>query len=159
MPGLEQVLQSSGLDIGALAQRFGISPDQANAALGSLMPAVAGGIQKKAQTGDVAPVADAGASMGEPDAASGNTVLGHIFGNKDVSRQVADHAAGQTGLSSELMQSMLPVVAAMAAKHFANAGGGAAPAGGGLGGIFGSLLGGAGGQGGNPLENILAGRL
>lgn len=119
MQGLDQILGSNGTDIGQLAARFGISPDQASAALGSLMPAVAGGMQRRADTGDLAPVEQAGSQIDQPSTSAGNDILGHIFGSKDVSRQVADHAAGQSGLSSTVMKAMLPVVAAMVAKHLA----------------------------------------
>jgi hypothetical protein len=44
----------------------------------------------------------------------GNGILGHIFGSKDMSRQVASRAAAQTGISEGVLKSMLPVVAAMA---------------------------------------------
>jgi hypothetical protein len=183
MQGLDQILGSNGTDIGQLAARFGISPDQASAALGSLMPAVAGGMQRRADTGDLAPVEQVGSQIDQPSTSAGNDILGHIFGSKDVSRQVADHAAGQSGLSSTVMKAMLPVVAAMVAKHLAQNSGGGAMAqggadgglGGGLGGMLGSVLGGgqAGGSqsggvggllggllggGGNPLDAILGGR-
>lgn len=47
-------------------------------------------------------------------AADGNAILGHFFGNKDVSRNVAANAAAKTGLSSALIKKMLPVVATIA---------------------------------------------
>lgn len=173
MQGLDQILGSSGMDLGSLGTKFGLSPEQTNAAIGSLMPAVLGGFRKKADADDLAPVQDAAAAIDQPDTSAGNDILGHIFGNKDVSRQVADHAAGQSGVSSTVLKAMLPVVAAMVAKHFAaNAGDGP---GGGLGGMLGSILGGGGGAGGlgglggmlggltggasagaNPLDQILA---
>lgn len=43
----------------------------------------------------------------------GNDILGHIFGNKDVSRHVSKQASKKTGLSSSLLKKMLPVVASM----------------------------------------------
>ncbi len=43
----------------------------------------------------------------------GNSILGHIFGNKDVSRHVAKRAAEKTGLGASLLKKMLPVVATM----------------------------------------------
>ncbi len=43
----------------------------------------------------------------------GNDILGHIFGNKDVSRHVAKRASKKTGLSSSLLKKMLPIVATM----------------------------------------------
>ena len=41
----------------------------------------------------------------------GNAILGHILGSKDVSRNVAGHAASQTGLDSGLLKKMLPMLA------------------------------------------------
>jgi len=43
----------------------------------------------------------------------GNDILGHIFGNKDVSRHVAKRASKETGLGASLLKKMLPVVATM----------------------------------------------
>ena len=43
----------------------------------------------------------------------GNDILGHIFGNKDVSRHVAKRASKETGLSSSLLKKLLPIVATM----------------------------------------------
>jgi len=43
----------------------------------------------------------------------GNDILGHIFGNKEVSRHVTKRASKTTGLSSSLLKKMLPVVATM----------------------------------------------
>ena len=43
----------------------------------------------------------------------GNDILGHIFGNKDVSRHVAKRASEETGLGAGLLKKMLPVVATM----------------------------------------------
>ena len=175
MQGLDQVLGSSGMDVSSIATRFGISPDQAQSALGSLMPAVLGGFQKKAEANDVAPATDAVSDGTQPDTDAGNTILGHIFGGKDVSKQVADHAEAQSGVSSTVLQAMLPIVAAMVAKHLAgqssNKTDGAAAGGGGLRGIIGSMLGSSSGGGGlgdllsggaaagagsNPLDQILA---
>ncbi len=41
----------------------------------------------------------------------GNSILGHVFGNKDVSRNVAGHAASQTGVDSGIVKKLLPMVA------------------------------------------------
>lgn len=170
MQGLDQILGSSGLELGGLGAKFGLSPEQTSAAMGSLMPAVVGGFQKKADAGDLDGVQNAAAGIDQPDASAGNDILGHIFGSKDVSRQVADHAAGQSGVSSTVLKAMLPVVAAMVAKHVAGSAGSAGGGmGGGLGGMLGSVLGGGGGGlgglggllgggagGDNPLDQILA---
>ena len=107
----------------------------------------------------------------------GNDVLGQIFGSKEVSRTVAAGAEQQTGISSDLLKKMLPVVAMMVAGYMAKESSGSAGSGGGLGGLIGGLLGGgskasSGGLGGiasmldlngdgNPLDDIIgmAGKL
>ena len=170
MQGLDQVLGSSGVDLGSLGAQFGLSPEQTRSAMGSLMPAVVGGFHKQAEAGDPAGVAAAASAVDQPDAQSGNDILGRIFGNKDVSRQVADHASGQSGVSSTVLKAMLPIVAAMVARHIAGGQGTGGSGGGGLGGMLASVLGGgnpgAGGFGGlggllgggsNPLNEILGG--
>ena len=87
----------------------------------------------------------------------GNAILGHLLGSKDMSRQVASHAAQKTGLDTGILKKMPPMVAAMAmgslskqakepsvadALMGALSGGGGQSSGGGLAGMVGSLLGG-----------------
>lgn len=134
--------QSDGIDMGALASRFGVSESQASGAVAALLPAILGGVQKQGAES----VGALGGQIGAPaqDVAGGNAVLGQIFGSKDVSRQVAAHAAAKTGLSDTVLKAMLPVIAGLVAKQFAGGGG----AGGGLGGLLGQVIGGMGGQGG-----------
>ena len=178
------------IDVGGLASQFGLSPDQANAAVGALLPAVLGGLQKSEQSGGLGGITDIVSGMGAPeqDIDNGNNILGHIFGSKDVSRQVATHASAQTGISDTILKAMLPVIAGLVAQQVSKkmgggimgglagsvlagmlGGGGAAaapaPSGGGLGDILGGLAGAFGGQGGgqasapNPLDAILGGLL
>lgn len=45
--------------------------------------------------------------------ADGKAILGQILGSKDVSRNVAGRAAQETGLDSDLVRRMMPIVAAM----------------------------------------------
>jgi hypothetical protein len=164
MQGIDQILGSSDIDVGSLGAQFGLTPEQTRAAMSALMPAVVGGFHKQAEAGDPTGVAEAASNVDQPDVQSGNDILGRIFGSKDVSRQVADHASGSSGVSSAVLKAMLPIVAAMVARHFAA--NGAPPGGGGLGGILTSVLGGGpggvGGLGGmfggaNPLDDILRG--
>lgn len=120
------------------------------AALQQLLPAIAGGMQRNvSQEGGLEGLL--GALMNgnhqryvdEPEALDpeevrqdGNGILGHLFGSKDVSRQVASHAAERTGIGSDILKQMLPVVAAMAMGALSKQAGGnamaaAAPRGGG----------------------------
>jgi hypothetical protein len=118
------------------------------------------------------------------DVNKGNDILGQIFGSKDVSRTVAGHAAGQTGIDPELLKKMLPILAMLVGGYLSSRGGaqGEGQGGGGmLGSILGAVLGGGqqaapasgggllGGLGslidmnndGNPLDDIIgmAGKL
>ena len=178
------------IDVGGLASQFGISPDQANAAVGALLPSIMGGIQKSEESGGLGSLSDIVSGMGAPeqDVASGNNILGQIFGSKDVSRQVATQASAQTGISDTILKAMLPVIAGLVAQQVAKKMGGgmlgglaasvvgsmlggsaanaAAPSTGGgglsdmLGGLAGALGGGGGTQqGANPLDAILGGFL
>jgi hypothetical protein len=175
------------IDVGGLASQFGLSPEQANSAIGALLPAIMGGVQKTEEAGGLGTLGSIVSGMGAPeqDIESGNNILGQIFGSKDVSRQVASQASAQTGISDTILKAMLPVVAGLVAQQVSKKMGGgimgglagsvlasmigggsaaAAPSGGGggiadiLGGLAGSL-GGGGGQaaGGNPLDAILGG--
>jgi hypothetical protein len=176
------------IDVGGLASQFGLSPDQANAAVGALLPAVLGGLQKSEQAGGLGQITNIVAGMGAPeqDVDNGNNILGQIFGSKDVSRQVATHASAQTGISDTILKAMLPVIAGLVAQQVSKKmgggimgglagsvlasmiGGGSAAAapqgGGGLGDILGGLAGALGGGGQqaaapNPLDAILGGLL
>jgi hypothetical protein len=125
------------VDVGALAQQFGLTPDQANAAVGALLPAVLGGLKKVEQGGGLGSVADIAGATASPatDTDAGNAVLGQIFGSKDVSRSVATAASAQTGISDTIMKAMLPIVAGLVAQQVSKRMGGGV-----MGGIAASVL-------------------
>jgi len=156
------ILNGGGID--AIAGELGISPEMARSGAGALLPAILGGFKNNAQA---QPDGLAGLESmlgtlggggllqnvlgGAPtDVGTGNTILGSIFGSPDVSRTVADHAAGQTGADTSLLRRMLPMLAMLVAGYLfthRNAGQTTAPlqapAGeGGLGGMLGGVLGG-----------------
>lgn len=156
----------------AMAKELGVSEQQVASGAAALGPALLGGFQKQVQSGGVEGL---GALLGQlgggglldnllssspTDVGQGNAVLGQIFGSKDVSRAVAQHAAAQSGLDPSLLKKMLPMLAMalagfMAKQHQGAGGGGGA--GGGLAGALGSALGGGGGGGG--LGGLLGGML
>jgi len=125
---LDMILQSQGGGaVQQLGNQFGLPPGQAESALSALLPMVAAGLQRNmgSQGGlDSLIGALAGGTheryLEDPgvlaDAAStqdGNGILGHIFGSKDVSRQVAQRASQQTGIDVGILKKMLPLVAAL----------------------------------------------
>ena len=157
----DMLLNAHGGDATAvLAQRFGISPDQAASAVSALAPALASGLQQNAASegglqsllgallgGQHQQYVENAETLDRPDTtADGNAILGHVLGSKDVSRQVASRASEQTGLGTDLLKQMLPVVAAMAmgvlSKHTVSQAGDQASADSGMLGTLGSLLGG-----------------
>lgn len=175
---LQSLLEVNGGQlVGQLARNFGVDEAQAGAALNQIVPALAGGLRNNLgqqgglesllgalQRGQHGRYLDDPALLGQPDTvADGNAILGHLFGNKDVSRQVASRAAAQSGIDPALLKQMLPVIAAMAMGALNRQAGGAADqargagADGGLGGLLGGLLGGgaAGGGAGNLLNAFL----
>ena len=50
----------------------------------------------------------------EETRSDGNNILGHIFGSKDVSRNVAAVAAKDTGIDADLIKKALPLLATLA---------------------------------------------
>ncbi len=113
--------------IGQIARQFGLPEDKAREAVGSLVPSLTRGLQHRTKedigvddliealnVGKHSRYFDEPERLGRPETVDdGNSILGHIFGSKDVSRNVAKHAGKQTGLGSSLMKKMLPVVASM----------------------------------------------
>ena len=110
-----------------LGQQFGLDESQVSSAVSALVPALAAGFQRNMATpqglesltaalggGQHQRYVDDPNVLGLPETtADGNSILGHVFGSKDVSRGVATRAAAQTGISEGVLKSMLPVIAAM----------------------------------------------
>lgn len=117
----------NGRAIDNLAEQFGIERTQAEAAVKHLAPALGAGLNRN--TNDARGLADLlgvlkngnhqryfddGDTLGRDETVTeGNGILGHLFGSKQVSRRVADHASAQTGIGSAILRKMLPVIATM----------------------------------------------
>jgi hypothetical protein len=157
---MDMIARMGGADgIAAMAAKVGISPEQAQAAVAALVPAVTGGMARQAQAGNGSLVdqlagmaaAYTGSAAGDGAVAQGNEILGNIFGSHEVTNAVAAQAAGKTGLDISQLSALMPMVATMAASALGNGTGTvAAPAaqGGGLMGMLGGLLGGGAATGG-----------
>ena len=152
----------------SMSRELGVPEDQVANGAEALLPAILGGFKKQAQAqpqgvegiGELLERMGGGGLMDnvlatEPTQVDrGNDVLGQIFGSKDVSRDVAQHAAGRTGLDPALLKKMLPMLAMLVAGFMSKSRGGG---GGGLGDVLGGALGGGGGGGG--LGGMLGGML
>jgi len=167
---LGALLQETGA-IDSIAKELGVDPQMAKTGAAVLLPAILAGMGRSGAGEAPAAAPDAAGGLGgglggligalggasggglldlvlgsQPTPVDkGNDILGQIFGNKDVSRSVAEEAAGASGLSSDLLKKMLPLLAMAVAGYLAqqankgdaaggNAGGGA------LGGLLGAIV-------------------
>ncbi len=168
---LMDLLQDAGgaKSIGKLADSVGVGQSDASSMIEALAPALSRSLQKQAaSSGGLEALQRALASghhqkyIDEPERLAssdtrtdGNKILGHLFGSKDVSRNVAAQAAQQTGIQADLIKKALPLVAglAMGALSKKSSAGQAPTAGGGLGDLVGGLLG--GGDDGLGVDDLL----
>ena len=140
---LNELLPAGGIE--ALATQLGIPREQAQRGAEALLPSVLGGMGDNTAQLDAHVNTLGGADLvanvlgTEPTQIDrGNQLLGGIFGSKDVSRDVANHAAQGSGLDPALLKQMLPILVMLVAGHLTGRTGGQQ---GGLGGILGSVLG------------------
>ncbi|TPN80456.1 DUF937 domain-containing protein [Mesorhizobium sp. CU2] len=129
MPSLFDIFAQAqnGNAMQALAQQYGLSMQQAQAAVQALLPAFSQGLQRNTAdpygmgafmtamaSGQHAKYfEDATRAFSPQGIDEGNGILGHLFGSKDLSRAVAAQAAQATGLSQQVLQQMLPAMASM----------------------------------------------
>jgi hypothetical protein len=157
------------MDISAIGRQFGLNDEQTRAAFDALAPVVAAGMRRNAQTPDglqdifrsvltgnrAQTLDDERAIQFETARAPGDEILGQIFGNKDVSRGVANQLSATSGIGAAILKKLLPIVASIVMGQVAKkmgAGTGAQQGGGGLGDILKDILGGGmGGGGGSPM--------
>lgn len=116
-----------------VSRTFGLDDGQTRAAVEELIPALRRGLQQNAgarsdtattagpgmedllealRTGQHDRYVDEPASLGLPETRKdGNDILGHIFGNKETSREVARRASASTGIGASVLKKLLPVLA------------------------------------------------
>lgn len=172
---LANAQQGHGME--ALARQFGLSQQQAQAAVEALLPAFSQGLKQNTAdpygigafmtamaSGNHAKYFEDPAKAFSPSGVSeGNGILGHLFGSKELSRAVASQAAQVTGIGEQVLKQMLPVIASMIMGGLAKQsnsqlqagglGGGNNP----LGDIIGQMMrqGSAGTQASDPADNPL----
>ena len=125
---LEMMLKSgNGEGFSQIQQQFGLNADQAEKALEAVMPAFSTGLKRNTSS-----AMDFGAFMqalssgqharyiDKPDAAftkrgvrEGNGILKHLFGSKKTSRAIAAKASQASGVGTDTIKKMLPVIASM----------------------------------------------
>jgi len=180
---MEMIMGAAGGQASSqIGQQFGLNQQQSQSAIAALLPAISSGLKRNAstpqglagllgavQTGNHSQYFDNPAQLSNESAVSeGNGILGHLFGSKDVSRAVAGRASEKSGVSTDILKKMLPMVAMMAMGSLGKQSGSSVPGAGfkgalgqlamqqlmgggsrqssGLGGLIGGLLGGGGQQ-------------
>jgi hypothetical protein len=117
----------NGQGMQLLARQFNLNQQQTQLAMEALLPAFSEGLKRNTSDpmgmgGFLQAMAsgnhakyfeDATNAFSQSGVSDGNGILGHLFGNKDVSRAVAAQAASATGIGSEILKQMLPVIASM----------------------------------------------
>jgi hypothetical protein len=115
----------AGAGLQNLSRQFGLSPVDTQRALDVLLPAFSLSFQRLVHdpkafapllqmvaSGQYAPFFDAPATLSAASLASGSDVLSRLMGSKEASRRVAEQAAAATGMGVDILQQMLPMVAA-----------------------------------------------
>lgn len=125
---LDEILGANdGAAVREMARSLGIDEDQVRKGASQLVPALSRGIKNSASTQEGMTALLAALSSGNhgryldhpqdleraETLRDGNGILGHIFGSKEVSRQVAGAAAARTGMQSGTLKQMLPMLAAL----------------------------------------------
>ena len=154
------------MDIAAIGRQFGLNEEQPRAAMEALAPVVAAGMRRSATTpeglqeifksiltgGQARTLEDETAIQYDNARSSGDDILGQIFGNKDVSRGVANQLSATSGIGAAILKKLLPIVASIVMGQVAKkmGAGTGAGSGGGFGDILKDILGGGlgGGTGG-----------
>jgi hypothetical protein len=166
MPSLYEILDNAhdGEGMTALGQGFGLTPTQTKAAVTALLPAISTGLKQSTATpdglGNLFAVMgqqqnlqdmydDPETAFGPEGVAAGKDALSVIFGSPDVSRAIIDQAQNFSGVSSDILKKMLPVLAGVLISGLMRSGssgkaaspGAPAPSGGSLGDILGQIFG------------------
>ena len=127
MASLYEILDNAhdGEGMTALGRQFGLTPAQTQAAVTALLPAISTGLKQSTATLDgLAKLFgmmgqqqdlrdmydDPETAFGSEGVAAGNDALSVIFGSPDMSRAVVDQAQKFSGVSSDILKKLLPVL-------------------------------------------------
>ena len=156
---LMDLLEQAGgtQSLNKLGGGLGLDSSTTSALVGAIAPALLKGMQNQTSLNEGRSTLEGALSSGnhrryidDPDSilasearVDGDNILGHLFGSKDVSRNVAAQAAENTGIDASVIKKALPLLAGLAMGAVSkNAG--SNMSGDSLSGLLGGLLGGSG---------------
>jgi hypothetical protein len=130
MAHLDDILANAqgGQGMDTIGREFGLTPEQTQAAVAALLPAISTGLKRATSTPEgvarlLAVTArqrylramydDPETAFAEPGRDAGNDILSVIFGAPAVSRAIADRAQTQSGIASSILRKLLPVLVGM----------------------------------------------
>jgi hypothetical protein len=119
---------NNGAIVTQISKQLGIPDSVAKQAVTALVPALSRGLERNAEkpggldsllgalsNGNHSKYVDEPQTIGQEESiADGNAILGHIFGSKEVSRNVAGNASQKTGIDSDTLKKTLPMLATAA---------------------------------------------
>jgi hypothetical protein len=132
---LNQILQSAqgGQGVNNLANQFGLTPEQTQAAINGMIPAfsqamqgamnnpgalgsilsqIASGVHGASYSGTATPSGASPSTVGIPGT-PGSDVLSSIFGNPQIMGPLTQHISQVSGVSPQVLAQMMPAVASM----------------------------------------------
>jgi hypothetical protein len=147
--------------VSTIARQLGVDEATVERGAGALLPHVANGVETQGLPGvedagspDTGGLGGLGGMLGGlmgggggilgslVGGGVGNEILGHIFGSKETSREVATQASQQSGVDFSVLKKLLPIVAGAVAMHYMTKGRHRGAGNEGGGGILGGILGG-----------------
>jgi len=143
MPNLYDIVTSAehGRAMASLGDEFGLTPQQTQAAVASLLPAISMGLKRSTATPEglgnllalMAQQPDLEALYDDPRVAfspegraAGNAVLSTMFGSPEASRAIAAQAQNLSGVTSAILKKLLPVIVGMIISGLMRSGSGRA---------------------------------
>ncbi len=126
LPLFDMMLQAqNGTAMDAMAKQFGLAREQVTQGMAALMPAFSTGFKRSTtnpydfgqlmmtmMSGNYSQYFEDMAKAFTPQGISeGNSVLGQIFGSKEVSRAIAAQAAELSGVGQDVLKQMMPAIA------------------------------------------------
>lgn len=133
LPSLVQAAHGGDV-VGNLARQFGLSPEQAQAAIEALTPAVAHGLHNHMLSDEGASqvigaldepanqqaYADSAAAQAPQTSEAGARLLNQLFGAQGL-QDIVGHVATETGVDANTLNALAPVVASLVAGGVAKA--------------------------------------
>ena len=143
MRNLYEILAGAqqGEAVAELGREYGLTPQQTQAAVAALLPAISMGIKRATATPEglgnlfalmggqpdlYAMYDDPQSAFSRQGRAAGNEVLSAMFGSPEASRAITDQAQQLSGVTSAILKKLLPVLAGLLISGLMRAGSGQA---------------------------------